>query len=81
MPLSHDVIYEGFRDASPHQLLNFDISYTGGIMSSDGEYGRHEEFRPHTGQIKFSQRPFKMVCEGLVAVTQPSDGRYKEPLW
>lgn len=64
-PISNDYFQERLRPASAEQLLTFDISFEGGIRGRNRDRGRQEEFRPHTGRMRFSPRPFEKVANAL----------------
>ena len=73
VPLSHDLFEERLRPATHDDLLSFDISYDGGILGRDKGYGRHDEFRPHTGEMRFSPRPFTAILDALRSMPEGGD--------
>jgi hypothetical protein len=75
-----NVIEEAFHPAKKDELLAFDIRYTGGILGRDPGYGRHEEFRPHTGNMKCSERPFQHIAQCLKDRSNPDFSSYAH-LW
>jgi hypothetical protein len=79
VPLSNDHFMESLHFPHPTQLLSFDVSFDGGIIGRDRDYGRQEEFRPHTGMIRFSQRPFEKLIDALKSA--PDHGPVPETPW
>lgn len=63
--LPNDMFQQILGPAGPDDLLTFDVSFEGGIVGRERGNGVHEEFRPHTGGMRFSQRPFDKILNAL----------------